>query len=146
MNRKVLWSMIVLLWNFLIGFAILKLFFAQEFLAVMDNPKIIQIGSFIDSHPWATVLADTILSSLAMHFYLCACKRTWHLSVLEYVSLIVYVLVLVLVYTLNSTLGMITYATAEGCRHLECLLLGISVEVGICRNYRLAAVEAFLEQ
>lgn len=107
MNRKVLWSMIVLLWNFLIGFAILKLFFAQEFLAVMDNPKIIQIGSFIDSHPWATVLADTILSSLAMHFYLCACKRTWHLSVLEYVSLIVYVLVLVLVYTLNSTLGMI---------------------------------------
>lgn len=107
MNRKVLWSMIVLLWNFLIGFAILKLFFAQEFIAVMSNHKIIQIGSFIDLHPWANVLADTILSSLTMHFYLCACKKTWHLSVFEYVSLVVYVFVLVLIYRINSTLGMI---------------------------------------
>jgi hypothetical protein len=107
MNRKVLWSMIALLWGFLIGFVILKLFFAQEFLAVMSNPRIIQIGRFIDSHSWATVLADTILSSLAMHFYLCACKRIWHLSVIEYISLIVYVFVLVLVYKFNATLGMI---------------------------------------
>ena len=107
MNRKVLWSMIVLLWVFLISFSLLKLFFAQEFLAVVDNPRIIQIGNFIDSHVEITVLADVILSSLAMHFYLCACKRTWHLSGLEYISMVVYVFVLVLIYRFNAVLGMI---------------------------------------
>lgn len=107
MNRRVLWSMIILLWVFLIGFAVLKLFFGQEFSAIVGNPKLIQVGEFIDAHAWATILADTILSSLAMHFYLCACKRTWHLNYAAYGILISYVFVLVLVYRANPVIGML---------------------------------------
>lgn len=107
MNRKVLWSMIILLWIFLTGFAALKLFFGQEFAAFVGNPKLIQVGEFIDTHTWAVLLADTVLSSLAMHFYLCACKRTWHLSSAAYGILIPYVFVLVLVYKANPAIGML---------------------------------------
>ena len=111
MNRKVLWSMIVLLWLFFVTFAILKLFFGQEFVAVMNNSKIVEIGNFIDNHNWATILSDTLVSSLIMHFYLCACKRVWNLNIKNYIYLIIYVFALVLIYRENSALGMIVDTT-----------------------------------
>ena len=94
MNKRVLWAMIVLLWVFLIGFAVIKLFFAEWFVAAVENEKIIYVGSIIDGSRWLTLIADAIIGSLAIHFYLCACKSVWKLRVIEYICVFLYSLCL----------------------------------------------------
>lgn len=106
MNKKVLWSMIILLWVFLIGFAVIKLFFADWFVAVVDNQRIIQIGNFIDTHLYARLLADVALSVLTLHFYLCACKKVWSLSLQWYAVVAVYAVALNVCYLYIPYLAM----------------------------------------
>ena len=106
MNKKVLWSMIVLLWVFLIGFSVIKLFFADWFVAVVENERIVQIGNFIDTHLYARLLADVALSVLTLHFYLCACKKVWSLSLRWYITVVIYAATLNVCYLYMPYLAM----------------------------------------
>lgn len=90
MNRKVLKSMIILLWTFFIGFTVIKLFFAEWFVDLISNENIRRIGSVIDSSYWLTLLADSLLGTLVLHFYLCACKSVWKLHRIEYGCIFLY--------------------------------------------------------
>lgn len=122
MNKKVLWTMIVLLWVFLIGFSVVKLFFAEWFVATIENDKIVYIGSVIDQSHWLTLLADSIIGSFAIHFYLCSCKAVWKLRVVEYWLVFVYSVVIANLYNLFSTATSIIDA---GCFILVPLLMGV---------------------
>lgn len=90
MNRKVLLTMIVLLWFFLFAFMAIKLFFPNELVAVVENTRIREIGDFIDNNLWVRVLVDSLVGILTMHFYLCSCKQRWRLSLSEYIIVIAY--------------------------------------------------------
>lgn len=105
MNKKVLRAMIALVWVFFVLFVIAKLIFSEWFVAVATNGRIIQIGSFIDTHLFARLIADALLSSLLAHLYFCSCKQVWNLHVREYVFVIIYVLILVPLYLWNPTLA-----------------------------------------
>lgn len=115
MNKRVLWAMIVLLWVFLIGFAVIKLFFAEWFVAVVENDKILKIGSFIDNSFVLTAITDTLVSFLAMHFYLCSCKQVWRLPVTVYALLFAYTAISVLVFSWNSTVASVLDILALIC-------------------------------
>lgn len=115
MNRRVLWTMIGLLWTFLIVFAVIKLFFGEWFVAAVENEKILQIGSFIDSSAAVTFIADVSVSFLAMHFYLCSCKQVWRLPVAVYAVLLSYTVFAVFVFSWNSVVASVLDILALIC-------------------------------
>lgn len=106
MNRKVLLTMIVLLWVFLFAFMAIKLFLPNELVAVVENEQILKIGAFIDNNTVVRLLADTLLSVLSLHFYLCACKRTWKLSPRWYLALTIYACIGNACYLVNPYIAM----------------------------------------
>ena len=76
--------MIILVVAFLIAMYVLKIFFPQEFIMVIENEQLISIGNYIDSHKWAYYLFGTITSFITYHFYCCAICRKLHLKLWQY--------------------------------------------------------------
>lgn len=107
MNKRVLWTMIVLLWVFLIGFAIVKLLFGDWLVAVVENERILKIGSLIDGRWQIRILADTVISMIAMQFYLCSCKQVWRLPLYMYMILAGYTLILNIIYLWSAFVGFV---------------------------------------
>lgn len=103
MNKRVLWTMIVLLWVFLLSFAVIKLFFGEWFVAVVENEKILMVGQFIDGNKAVKLIVDTIISTIAMQFYLCSCKQIWRLPAKVYMILIAYTFSLNILYLWNAS-------------------------------------------
>lgn len=91
MNKRVLRTMIILCWVFLVAYAILKLVpqLADKFVIVVNNERVISAGQFIDSHIWLQQILYGFTTLLTYHFYLCACIKKWHLSWKQYIVLCV---------------------------------------------------------
>ena len=87
MNKKVLRTVIYLLWAFLIAFALLKTVWAEKFAIAVSSPNIIKIGSFIDNHIWLKQIVHCIWTLATYQFYLCACCHKWHLNWKQYLIL-----------------------------------------------------------
>lgn len=87
MNKKVLKTMIFLCWGFLVAFAIMKIWFADKLLIVINNERIVDIGNFIDARPWLQQIVYGLTTLLTYQFYLCACVKKWHLTVKQYIVL-----------------------------------------------------------
>lgn len=85
MNKRVLKTTIYLCWAFLIAFAILKIWFADEFAIVITNQHILSAGEIIDARPWLQQIIAGLTTFITYHFYLCACCMRWHLSLKQYV-------------------------------------------------------------
>ena len=115
MNKRVLWTMIVLLWVFLLSFAVIKLFFGEWFLIVVENEKILHVGNCIDQSRWLTLLAEALLGFLVTYFYLCSCKAIWRLRWIECFLVVVYSFVMAYFYPLFPTIT----STVDGI----CLIL-----------------------
>lgn len=105
MNKKVFKWVIASLWLTLIMFSILKLFLAENFIAVVTNQRIINIGNFIDKNFVAKITADTLIGIFIMHFYLCACKQVWKLSLIEYSIVFVYSILIVFLQSIMPVLA-----------------------------------------
>ena len=86
MNKRVLKTTIYLCWAFLIAFAILKIWFADEFAIAITNQHILSAGSFIDARPWLQQTLFGVTTFLTYHFYLCACCMKWRLSLKQYIA------------------------------------------------------------
>lgn len=69
MNKKVFISMLSLCVAFLVGCYVLKIFFPQEFALGIDNARIIAIGTYIDTHKWASMLFGILTGILFDWFY-----------------------------------------------------------------------------
>ena len=92
MNKRVLQAFIMLMWLFLIGFSILKIFFAEWFLTAVSNEKIISIGNYIDNSLILRIIVDSLIGIVTMHFYLCSCKQVWVLQPVHYLIMLAYAL------------------------------------------------------
>lgn len=78
MNRKVFVSMLTLSIACLLIMYILKIFFPNEFLFAVENPRIVAVGEYIDNHPWAYYALGIITSFATYWLYLCAvCKKLY---------------------------------------------------------------------
>lgn len=85
MNKRVLKTTVYLCWAFLIAFAILKIWFADEFAIAITNQHILSAGSFIDARPWLQQIIAWLTTFITYHFYLCACCMKWRLSLKQYI-------------------------------------------------------------
>lgn len=85
MYKRVLKTVIILCWVFLIAFALLKTIpaLSSKFAIVVNNKKLVGIGNFIDERPWLQQIVYCVTTILVYHFYLCACVSKWHLSLKE---------------------------------------------------------------
>lgn len=90
MSRRTLSAVIWLLWIFLAAFSIIKIFFGEAFAVLVENERIIQIGSYLDTHLMARLLIDILIGILTMHLYLGACLQQWKLKVFQYLIIIGY--------------------------------------------------------
>lgn len=88
MNKKVLKTMIALVISFLVGLYVLKIFFPQEFLLVVENEKIVQIGNYIDSHKWAYYLFGVASSFFTYSVYCGAVCKKWILKWWHYLIIL----------------------------------------------------------
>ena len=78
MNKKVFISMLILTISFLVSLYVLKIFFPQEFVMSIQNERLIEIGTYIDSHQWSYYLFGICTSFLTYWLYLCAvCHKKW---------------------------------------------------------------------
>lgn len=85
MNKRVLKTTIYLCWAFLIAFAVLKIWFADEFAIAITNQHILSAGEFIDARPWLQQAIAWLTTFITYHFYLCACCMKWRLSLKQYI-------------------------------------------------------------
>lgn len=89
MYKRVLRTMIILCWVFLVAFVFLKTIPALscKFVASINNENIVKIGQFIDGRAWLQQIVFGFTTLLTYQFYLCACIHKWHLSVKQYIVL-----------------------------------------------------------
>lgn len=80
MNKKVLKTMIGLVVVFLVALYVIKIFFPQEFVMVIENEQFIKIGNYIDSHKWAYYLFGICTSFITYWLYFGAVCRRWLLN------------------------------------------------------------------
>lgn len=93
MNKKVLKTMIALVVIFLIACYVLKIFFPEQFVMVIENKTLIQIGDFIDKRMWLSKIVSGISTFLSMWLYLCAVMRKWVLNWKEILALLIVVII-----------------------------------------------------
>ena len=67
----------------IITFYILKLVCPQFIVGVAELPSIVKLGTFIDTHIWATHLFNILNGFLLGYFYTCACTRKPKINLYE---------------------------------------------------------------
>lgn len=76
-----LWTMgLILTGAILVAFYIAKIFFPEFIVGVAEIPSIVAFGCFVDSHWWANILFQIVISYIGGYIYFCACCRTNHLT------------------------------------------------------------------
>ena len=106
MNRKVLRTMIALVVIFLIACYVLKIFFPEQFIMVIENEQLIKIGSYIDSHLWLYIIISCITSFITYWLYLCAVTRKWRLNLKELIAVLVVIAITQTLYSFESTVSL----------------------------------------
>ena len=92
MNKKVIKAMLVLVVVFLVGLYVLKIFFPEQFVMAISNPKLIEIGNYIDTHKWAFYIYGFITSSITYFLYFNACFKQWRFNWKQWLVFIVVIL------------------------------------------------------
>ena len=105
MNKRLLQTVIGLVWFFLVAFCITKIFFGEYFVAVVTNDKLIMVGHFIDTHPAVTFLVNVLVGFFGAHFYYCACIQVWRLPESKYCIVFCHVLIAAFVSVFNAFIG-----------------------------------------
>ena len=91
MNKKVIKAMLALVIIFLVGLYILKIFIPDTFVMVIENPQLIAIGDYIDSHTWAFYIYGFTTSTITYYLYFAACFKQWGMNWKQLIALVVVV-------------------------------------------------------
>lgn len=105
MNRKVLKVMIALVIIFLCALYILKIFFPEQFVMVIENEQLIKIGDYISAHWWLQEICDIITSFIVYWLYLGAVLRKWCLNWKEIIAVLISIALTHGLYFYNTTLS-----------------------------------------
>ena len=104
MNKKVLKVMIGLVIAFLVSDYILKFFFPEEFIMMIENERIVEIGAFIDARPWLLEICDIITAFITYWLYLCAVTQKTYLTFKESICVIAAIIISHIIYFIDPTL------------------------------------------
>lgn len=118
MNSKVLKSMLALVVIFLSALYILKCFFPEQFVMVIENDKLILIGSFVDAHLWLHIILACITSFITYWLYLCAVLHKWYLNWKELTMVLIAIAITQVLYSFNET-----YTIANGVAIMSMLVI-----------------------
>lgn len=99
MNKKVYTSALVLIIVFLLAQYVLKFFFPAEFVMYIENPRIVEVGVFIDSHWWLYFPVAFAFAILSDYLFFGACCRKIKLHWSLWLIMILYNAVLISMYT-----------------------------------------------
>lgn len=105
MNKKVLKVMIVLVVIFLLALYVLKIFFPQEFVMVVENDKLVMIGDYIDNHLWLYILISVITNFITYWLYLCAVTGKWRLNWKEIIAVCATIALIQCLYEYDEALA-----------------------------------------
>lgn len=90
MNKKVLKTMIALVVIFLVALYVLKIFFPQEFVMAIENKVFVAVGTFIDSHKWASIIMGVLIGIVFDYLYFGAVCQTMRLKLPLIIAIFVY--------------------------------------------------------
>lgn len=99
MNKKVYTSSLILIIVFLVAQYVLKFLFPEQFVMCIENPHIVEVGVFIDSHWWLYLPVMFLLGFASDYFFFGACCRRTKLPFLLIIIMSIYNLVLACLYT-----------------------------------------------
>jgi hypothetical protein len=75
MNKNVLKAMVYLCWAYIIAFLIIKVFFPEQLLLVVENQRVIAVGNYVDTHLWLLHLLTYIIRCITFLIFICACCK-----------------------------------------------------------------------
>ena len=103
MNKKVFVAMLMLTIVFLTGLYVVKIFFPNEFLMVIENDRLVAIGEFIDNHIAINFILGVILGIIFDYLYFGAVCRKLKLNFKLVLVIVVYNVIYNSLYTFLST-------------------------------------------
>lgn len=106
MNKKVFVTMLILCISFLVGLYILKIFFPQDFVMVIENENLIKIGNFIDNNIWLRYICAGITAFTTYWLFMCACKKKLYLNWKEILIVISFIVVIRLIGLIDNNIAM----------------------------------------
>lgn len=90
MKKKSIYiSMLILVGAFLIAMYVIKFWFPQEFVIVIENKQFIKIGDYINSHEWLYTLCYVITCSATYFLYICAASHRLYLKWYEILIIVI---------------------------------------------------------
>ena len=120
MNKKVLKTMIALVVIFLCALYVLKIFFPEEFVMVIENEQLIKIGEYVDNNLWLHIILACITSFITYWLYLCAVTHKWYLNWKEILMVLGVIAITQTLYSFDETVDL-----ASGISIISMLLLPI---------------------
>ena len=106
MNKKVLKTMVALVMIFLCAFYVLKIFFPEQFIMVIENEHLVKVGAYVDTHLWLYIMVSSVTSFITYWMYLCAVNKKWYLNWKELVAVLVVIAVTQTLYSFESTINL----------------------------------------
>lgn len=120
MNKKVLKTMIALVVIFLCALYVLKIFFPEEFVMVIENEQLIKIGEYVDNNLWLHIILACITSFITYWLYLCAVTHKWYLNWKEILMVLSVIAITQTLYSFDETIDL-----ASGISIISMLILPI---------------------
>lgn len=120
MNKKVLKTMIALVVIFLCALYVLKIFFPEEFVMVIENEQLIKIGEYVDNNLWLHIILACITSFITYWLYLCAVTHKWYLNWKEILMVLGVIAITQTLYSFDETVDL-----ASGISIISMLILPI---------------------
>ena len=120
MNKKVLKTMIALVVIFLCALYVLKIFFPEEFVMVIENEQLIKIGEYVDNNLWLHIILACITSFITYWLYLCAVTRKWYLNWKEILMVLGVIAITQTLYSFDETVDL-----ASGISIISMLILPV---------------------
>ena len=106
MNKKVLKVMIGLIVAFLVADYVLKFFFPEEFVMMIENERLVAIGEFIDKHPLLRRSVELLGTFITYWLYINAVTEKRALNWREFVLTLITVIANHFVYDFDINLAM----------------------------------------
>ena len=89
MYNKVFKTMILLVITFILGLYVMKFFFPEKFVMIIENETLVSIGHFIDERWWLQEICDIFFSFITYWLYLGAVLRKWTLNWKEILAVLI---------------------------------------------------------
>lgn len=96
-----LWAMgLIIFIGILLAVYLAKIINPAFVVGVAETESIVKLGQYIDTHKWAYYLANGLISLFAGSIYCCACCKKTKLSIRDFIIVIIYVIISLLIQTL----------------------------------------------